>query len=60
MDYEALKKELESLSDEDLMRLFKDIMPALCKRLMKDRSFMQDMMPSCMEMMGGIFEKPKI
>ena len=44
----------KSLSRDEQKETMKKLIPELCQIAMKDKSFMQEMMPRCMEMVKGM------
>lgn len=44
----------KELSQEEQKRVMKEIIPGFCQTAMGDPSFIQEMMPRCMEMMKGM------
>ncbi len=43
-----------SLSKDEQKEVMKKLIPEFCKTAMEDKSFIQEMMPTCMEMMKGM------
>jgi len=43
----------KELSQEEQKKVMKELMPEFCQTAMEDESFVQEMMPRCMEMMKG-------
>ena len=44
-------KSFKDLSENDKKEAMKQIMPGFCQIAMKDKAFMQEMMPNCISMM---------
>jgi hypothetical protein len=44
----------KELSKEEQKKAMKELIPEFCQTAMGDPSFMQEMMPRCMEMMKGM------
>ena len=44
----------KSLSRDEQKEVVKKLIPEFCQIAMQDKSFMQEMMPQCMEMMKGM------
>ena len=44
----------QNLSKDEQKELMKKLIPEFCQTAMKDKSFVQEMMPNCMEMMKGM------
>lgn len=44
----------KELSNEEQKEVIKKLIPEFCQIVMRDKSFMQEMMPQCMEMMKGM------
>lgn len=44
----------KSLSKDEQKEVMRKLIPEFCQAAMKDKSFMQEMMPQCMEMMKGM------
>ncbi len=44
----------KELSQEEQKKVMKELMPEFCRTTMGDPSFIQEMMPRCMEMMKGM------
>jgi len=42
------------LSKDEQKEVMKKLIPEFCQLAMQDKSFMQEMMPQCMEMMKGM------
>ena len=49
---EELKDKYEKLTDEEKLDFAKRIMPEICELIKGNPQLMQEMMSSCMEMMG--------
>jgi len=43
-----------NLSTDEQKEVMKKLIPEFCQLAMQDKSFMQEMMPQCMEMMKGM------
>lgn len=44
----------QNLSKDEQKEVMKKLIPEFCKTAMEDKSFVQEMMPNCMEMMKGM------
>jgi hypothetical protein len=44
----------KNLSKDEQKEVMKKLIPEFCKTAMEDKSFVQEMMPNCMEMMKGM------
>ncbi len=44
----------KELSKEEQKEVMKKLIPEFCQTAMRDKSFIQEMMPTCMEMMKGM------
>jgi hypothetical protein len=44
----------QKLSKDEQKEVMKKLIPEFCQTAMKDKSFIQEMMPNCMEMMKGM------
>ena len=44
----------QNLSKDEQKEVMKKLIPEFCKIAMEDKSFVQEMMPNCMEMMKGM------
>jgi len=44
----------KSLSRDEQKEVMKKLIPQFCEIAMQDKSFIQEMMPQCMEMMKGM------
>jgi len=47
-------RSFENLSEDEKKEAMKRIMSEFCETAMKDKEFIQEMMPKCMEMMKGM------
>ncbi len=56
MKYEVLKAEFEGLGREEKQRFMEEVGLGLCKEMVSDSTFMDRMMPRCMEMMAQMPE----